>query len=168
MPNQDNLITDQDVFDMVKKENTPPENIFENVLGEEKLVREPFPRELDFFRENPHVGGMMTQEDFRVILNPYSELSPQEKNAVMKNELARVIMKRTKVPKFEITPEQQNYFSTINKGQPYGSPDDIRGTILGRIASGDKSAINPTEDQLRYGNYLKQAIDSYLSKLNEI
>jgi hypothetical protein len=47
-------------------------------------------------------------------------------------------------------------------------PDDIRGTILGRIASGDVSAINPTDDQLRYGNYLKQAIDSYLNKLNEI
>jgi hypothetical protein len=169
MANEDNdFVSDNDVFDLLKKDNIKNKNIFVGALGDENLVREPFPKELDFFKENPHVGGMMTQEDFKVILNPYSKLTPEQKNSVMKNELARVIMKRTKVPEFEITPEQENYFSKINQGKPYGLPEDIRGTILGRIASDDKSAINPTQDQLRYGGYLKEVINNYLKKLNEI
>ena len=159
-----NEIGDNEVMQEVVRERTPSDNLFEGAIQDnEVLLRNPFPSEMEFFAENPHVGGMAT-EDERVIINPYSKLTPEEKNLVMQNELARVIMKRTTVPEFEITPEQQQTFAQINQGKSYGSPEDIRATILGRIVSGDPTAGNVTAEQQKYANYLKAIIDKYTSK----
>jgi hypothetical protein len=159
----DNISNDE-VMALVKKERVPETNIFIGAIKpDEKLLREPMGGEIDFFKENPHVGGMMTQEDYMVALNPHSKLSDAEKQQVMRNELARVIMHRTKVPEYEITPEQQYHFSTMNKGRSYGGPEDIRATILARIATGDSSALNATSEQMKYAKQLKDAVEQYLS-----
>lgn len=159
----DNVSNDE-VMAIVKKERAPEENIFMGAIKpNESLLREPMEGEIDFFKNNPHVGGMMTQEDYMVTLNPHSKLSDAEKQQVMKNELARVIMHRTQIPEYQITPEQQYHFSTMNKGRAYGGPEDIRATILARIATGDSSALNATSEQMKYAKQLKDAVEQYLS-----
>ena len=55
----------------------------------QSLVREPYASELDYFKKNPSVSGMAT-EDNKVILNPYSNLKPEEYKAVVINETARL------------------------------------------------------------------------------
>ena len=120
------------------------------------LEREPYPGEAEFFKKNPQVGGMAT-EDGRIILNPYSPLSSEEKRAVAMNEAARLKMRSSDVerPGFEMTPDQRDFFQTIRKGSPYGSEQDIRETIVGRIISGDPSAGNVTPQQRGYAEKLR-------------
>src|SRR4030095_7825354 len=106
------------------------------------LVRAPSPSELKFFRSRPDVAGMAAEDD-RIILNPYS---PPEinKDAVIQNETARIQMRtRGPRPQFELTPEQQRAFAG------YGSDQDVRETLVGRIISGDPSAGQITPEQRR-------------------
>ena len=57
-------------------------------LDPKDIVRQDlYPGEDKYFKENPNVGGMMT-EDNRVIINPYSKLTDKEK-AIIKNHLTR-------------------------------------------------------------------------------
>jgi hypothetical protein len=42
-------------------------------------MRKPYAGELDYFKNNPSVAGMAT-EDNKVILNPYSRLTPANTN----------------------------------------------------------------------------------------
>ena len=44
------------------------------------LVREPDPSELEYFEGNPAVTGMAA-EDNRIILNPHSQLSDDERQS---------------------------------------------------------------------------------------
>ena len=121
-------------------------------LGNRKIQeRKPFQGELDYFKSNPNVGGMAT-EDRMVIRNPYTQLSPEEQEAVMLNERSRVLMRSGAMrPSFMITPEQTQSF----KG--YGTEQDIRETIAGRLLSGDPSAGKPTEEQSRFiRNFISQ------------
>jgi hypothetical protein len=159
----DNVTTDE-VMAQLQKERAPKqENFFISAIDpKENLFREPTESELVFFKQRPDVGGMMTQEDFMVTTNPYSTLNPDEKKQILRNELARVVMHRTKVPEFALTPEQEVQFSKINQGKPYGSPEDTRATILARILTGDQSAMKPTNDQIKYANFLKEAVDNYM------
>lgn len=107
-------------------------------------MRDPYESELSYFRENKHVAGMATSDN-RVILNPYSDLSPEEKQAVALNEKARVFMRVSGVrPDFSLTDEQRAAFSG------YGSEQDIRETIVGRIISGDPSAADVTDEQRKW------------------
>lgn len=108
-------------------------------------LREPTPSEIEFFKKNTHVGGMAAEDD-KVILNPFSKLTDAEKEAVALNESARIYMRRNHAPTFEITPEQKAAFKN------YGSEDDIKSTIAARILSGDPSAGNATEEQIKYVN----------------
>ncbi len=134
-----------------------------NGLGSKQLgysiqERQPYLSELNFFKKNLHVGGMAA-EDNRIIMNPYSPLSLEQKNAVRKNERARVYMRISgNEPNFAITPEQQQAFGS------YGSPQDIRETLVGRILSGDTTALNFTPEQEAftqqlYGNQISPQID---------
>ena len=120
----------------------------------DSLMRKPYQSELDYFRANPNVGGMAT-EDSRVILNPYSNLSPDEQAAVAENEAARVYMKSNteNAPTFELTPEQSEYLGTTT----YVDADesDRRATIAARILSGDPSAGTATPEQSEYVNRLR-------------
>jgi hypothetical protein len=97
--------------------------------------------ELDFFKQNPHVTGMAAEDD-SVILNPFSNLSEEEKNAVVMNEIARVIMRKENyTPEFSLTPKQKSAFAN------YGSEDEQKRTVMGRIISGDPSAFDVTNEQ---------------------
>jgi hypothetical protein len=96
----------------------------------------------------------MAAEDDKIILNPYSTLKPQEREAVKLNEAARVHMRRGMLPapRYELTPEQEKAFSAYGTG----NIDDIRQTLAARILSGDPSALKPTPEQLEYVKQLRQ------------
>ena len=53
------------------------------------VTREPYPSELEYFKSNPHVGGMAT-EDNRVITNPFSGLNDVQNKAIILNESSRL------------------------------------------------------------------------------
>jgi hypothetical protein len=105
------------------------------------LLREPYRSELDYFKRNTKVGGMATQ-DGKIIINPYTTLTDKEKNYVIQNETVRIYLRENPIGKFQITPEQMKLFNG------YGSEEDIRHTIIGRIISGDTSAGKITNEQL--------------------
>lgn len=111
-----------------------------------------YPGEDDFFRQNPHVGGMAS-ESGHIILNPYS---PAEVNhdAVARNEALRLLLRETKtVPQFEVSPRQRQFFG----GTSYdGNDDDMKATIAARIYSRDPSA-NATPEQ-------QQWVDGFLGR----
>ena len=79
-------------------------------------LRDVYPGEDTYFKDNPHVGGMAAEDD-RIILNPYSKLSEKEKQAVMMNEAARVHMRRGMIeaPRYDLSPEQSKAFANYSK-----------------------------------------------------
>jgi len=100
-----------------------------------------YPGEDAYFKAHPETTGMAAKDN-SIILNPYSNLTEQQKQAVIQNESARIQMRISGIrPTFKITPEQKEIF----KG--YGTEQDIRETIVGRIISGDLSAGSVTEEQ---------------------
>jgi len=120
-------------------------------------VRSPYQGENLFFQNNPQVGGMMSQAgDPTVTLNPYSPLAPTERDAVARNEMARVHMRDNMRPSFAITPQQRGLLS----GTTYqGAPDqDVRETLAARMLTGDKSGGNPTSEQAQFLAQLRQAM----------
>ena len=106
----------------------------------EEIERQPNISELHYFRNNLTVGGMAT-EDSKVIINPFSTLSDDEKNSVRINETVRIKLRKRPIKNFPITPEQTESFKT------YGSKQNIIDTIIGRIVSGDPSAGKITDEQ---------------------
>jgi len=112
-------------------------------------VRHPFDQELKWFAENPTTTGMAT-EDNRIILNPYVDLTDEQKEAVITNEASRLHMRSMGItPPFKLTKEQIESF----KGSPYeGNEQAMKETIVGRILSGDKSAGNFTKEQESFAN----------------
>ena len=108
------------------------------------LLRDPYESEMDYFKKNPHVAGMAT-EDEKVIFNPHSKAIPEHENSIYRNEASRVYMKKHGIkPNYELTDKQKKSF------EKYGSPDDIRQTIAGRIISNDESAEDVTPDQREF------------------
>lgn len=119
-------------------------------------LRQPYEGEANYFRQNPDVAGMAA-EDNRVVLNPFTGLSGQGREAVYRNELARVLMRGN--PDFvppPITPEQANFLTVTTYAN--ASDADRRATMAARVFSGDPSAgaVTPAQDQLarRLGTYL--------------
>ncbi len=112
-----------------------------------------YPGEDEYFKANPNVGGMAA-EDNQVIINPYSPLSDEEKNAIRTNETARLAMRNGYArPTFELTPEQQESFKNYSTDE-----QDQRETIIGRILSGDPSAKNVTPEQKKYAEELQKVL----------
>ena len=111
-----------------------------------------FPGEDDYFRKNPHVTGMAAEDD-RIIMNPYSTLTEAEKQAVMRNEAARVHMRVGNIepPRFTLTPEQEKAFAGYS-----ADPLDRLSTVAARILSNDPSALTPTAEQLEYAQKLRK------------
>ena len=110
-----------------------------------------FPGEDDYFRRNPNVTGMAAEDD-RIIMNPYSRLNADERQAVMLNEAARVHMRRNfDAPRFSLTDEQKAQYKDYSKDE-----NDIRATIAARILSGDSSAGATTPEQTEYVARLRQ------------
>ena len=110
------------------------------------------PGEEAYFKANPHVTGMAADDD-KIIMNPFSTLKDNEKQAVMMNEAARVHMrnKMVEAPNFELTPTQAKKFAEYSQ-----DPNDIKQTIAARILSGDPSAADVTPEQQAYADKLKQ------------
>lgn len=110
-----------------------------------------YPGEDEFFRKNPHVAGMAADDD-KVIINPYSPLSWDEKAAVAYNERARIVMRKSSErPAFDLTPEQAKRFGAYSPNQ-----QDVRETVAARILSGDPSAGEPTKEQAAYVERLRK------------
>jgi hypothetical protein len=133
-------------------------NLYEGKYGIE--TRDLDPSEDQFFKDNPHIGGMAA-DDNKVIVNPYSALNDQERQAIVMNESARVHMRVGNVPSptFELTPEQQAAFKSY-------SPNirDIKHTIAARVLTNDPSALNVTKEQRDYANQLGKYMSNVAKK----
>ena len=115
--------------------------------------RDPFESESSYFKANPNVAGMAAEDD-RIVMNPFSPLKPQEKDAVRMNEAARVHMRRGGAPDFELTPEQSDFLGTTT----YKDADEAarRSTIAARLLSGDPSAGKATPQQMDFVRALRE------------
>jgi len=134
-------------------EKMPEEN---SIFGYK--FRDLFDSEREFFRENPSVAGMAT-EDNRIILNPFSGLSDEEMKAVAVNEAVRLYMRNENVvPDFDITEDQMSFF----KGTPYeGDLPSVFPNISHR-ASLEYSPIFPTLTHSSV-DHVRQPSSEYLS-----
>tara|TARA_R110000868_G_scaffold340880_1_gene601750 strand:+ start:26302 stop:26757 length:456 start_codon:yes stop_codon:yes gene_type:complete len=118
-------------------------------------VRKPYESESNYFRINPHVAGMAT-EDNQITFNPFApSLSDvSNRDAVGRNEAARLWMREKGVaPNFPITPTQQSFFSNTEYAK---DPVALRQSVLGRILSGDPSAQDSTDQQKQMAYWLLQ------------
>ena len=118
-------------------------------------MRKPFPSELDYFKTNTSVAGMAT-EDNKVILNPYTKLSPAQLQSVANNESARIYVRTDPAfkPDFELTVQQKTFLDTTTYRN--ASDEDRKATIAARILSGDSSAGVSTTEQDMFVDTLKQ------------
>ena len=116
-------------------------------------VREPTESEVSFFRQHPTVTGMATTDN-AVTLNPFSNLSSDERQAVIRNEQVRVLMRAGRAPRptFALTDEQRTLF------KDYGDEQAQRETIAARILSGDPSAGKPTSAQRAFVQQLGSSL----------
>ena len=134
----------------MEKKTEPLKPRFLRYLPGGVRLREAWPSEDEFFRSRRDVSGLAA-DDGCVVLNPYTDLSMAQSDAVALNEAARIVMRQSHIrPTFTLTAEQQAAF------EDYGSLEDIRATIAARILSGDPSALTPTPDQLLFVNQLAQ------------
>ena len=122
------------------------------------LFRKPYESEIIFFKSNPTVGGMAT-EDNKIIINPFSNLKDQEKNSVALNEYGRILMKTIPnlKPTFKLTKDQENFLNSNSYKD--ANEQDRLDTIAGRLLSGDPSAGTPTIEQLKFINLLENHIN---------
>ena len=114
-----------------------------------------YPGEDSYFKANPRVAGMAA-DDGAVVLNPYSTLSQQEKDAVALNEAYRLHMREMGYePRGKLSDDQAKFF----KGTEYEkNPVAAYQSILARILSGDPSA-NATDEQAMEAEQLKGLVD---------
>lgn len=125
-------------------------------------VRSPYPGEDAFFKRNPSVGGMAA-EDGQITLNPYSPLSPEERQAVARNEAIRLHQRDLGVRyTFPLTRHQRQSMA----GTAYSANDDAaRETIVARALTGDPSAGDLTDDQRAAAAMTQAHIDMILRRL---
>lgn len=120
-------------------------------------MRDPFKGELDYFRKNPSVAGMAT-EDNKIIINPFTTISEQQKQAVAVNEAARVWMRTKKeyAPDFSLTKQQEQFLDTTTYRDAPAS--ERMATIAARLLSNDTSAGVPTAEQALFVSRLRMAM----------
>ena len=124
-----------------------------------KLERPLYDSEDAYFKENPHVGGMAT-EDNKVVITPYSKLTDKEKDAVRLNEASRIFLRTAGVPKFKLGEDQEKFLNSNEYAK--ASDDDRRATILARHLSGDPSAGKMTPEQEAHVKWLRTSLDDWL------
>lgn len=120
-------------------------------------TRPPFDTELEYFRKNPNVAGMAT-EDNKVILNQFANLKPEEFQGVAINESARILMKQKPElqPTFDLTEQQKSFLdSTTYRNAPESAR---KATIAARILSKDPSAGIPSNEQTLFASELRRAL----------
>lgn len=117
-----------------------------------------YPGEDNYFRQNRNVTGMAA-DDGHIVLNPYSGLSAQQQQAVMRNEAARLFLRENQNRfkfDFDPTPEQAQSF----RGTPYENDAyNLRATLLARALSGDPSAGTLSQRQMEWVNWLREMLD---------
>lgn len=119
-------------------------------------MRKPYAGELDYFKKNPSVAGMAT-EDNKVILNPYSNLKPEQYQSVANNEAARILMRKSEFkPDFELTPQQKAFLDTTTYRN--ATEEERKATIAARLLSDDPSAGIPTAQQDVFVKTLKMQL----------
>jgi hypothetical protein len=138
--------------------NSLPSNMFsqpKKVLNRYE-IRQPYESESLYFKMNPKVSGMAS-EDNRIVLNPYSQLSQSESDAVAKNEGIRLYLRENQInPDFEVTENQKQYFNNT----PYSDDDlAVRHTILARILSGDPSIKEVTPRQRIWADWIAKNLE---------
>ena len=109
-------------------------------------LRPLYSSEDEYFKKNPNVAGMASFDDNRVILNPYTTLSPEQLKAVQVNEAARLYMNQYGTPNISLTNEQQSNIAGLGS-YAQADPNVQRSTILARILSGDRTGGIPTMEQ---------------------
>ena len=114
-------------------------------------IRKPGVSERLWFSKHRDTAGMAT-EDGKIILNPYSNLDKPQRQLVIKNEASRLWLRENNiVPDFELTPEQKQSFTNT----PYANDEGaLKQSVLGRIISGDPSALNVTPRQAEWADWL--------------
>jgi hypothetical protein len=116
-------------------------------------ARQPSESEVDYFTKNPGVSGMADFDSGTTILNPLSELSDEEKDSVLLNEFIRIMMReRGLEPDFDLTEKQASKF------KDYGDSRSKKETVIGRILSGDPSALDVTDQQRSFAETVKSRI----------
>jgi hypothetical protein len=125
------------------------------------LRKDLFPGEIDFFKKNRDTAGMAT-DDGRIIFNPYARAGIN-KDAVMRNELARLYMRgRLPLPPvrpaFDLTQDQIDNLPDVYKSAPI---EDQRETIAARQYSGDPTGGRPTGDQKAFITAMAKALAGY-------
>ena len=119
-------------------------------------MRKPYAGELDYFKKNPSVAGMAT-EDNKVILNPYSNLKPEQYQSVAVNEASRILMRKPEFkPDFELTSQQKAFLDTTTYRN--ATEDERKATIAARLLSDDPSAGIPTAQQDAFVKTLKMQL----------
>jgi hypothetical protein len=126
-------------------------------------VRTPFKDEDAYFLLNPRVTGMAA-DDGKIILNPHSGLSYEQKVGVAKNEAIRLFMFENNIdPQFKVTPEQMKSFAGTNYGEK-GKEGFLRQTLVSRILTGDPSAGNVTKEQRNAAESIMQQLQKRVAK----
>ncbi len=121
-------------------------------------VRKPYGTELEFFRRRPDVAGYAADDDC-VVLNPFADLSVEQRSAVAVNEAARIVMSSGGPrPTFDLTEEQRHMFVG------YGQPQDIKETVAARLFAGDPSAGKPTQEQVEFVDLLRVFVRDWAVK----
>lgn len=120
-------------------------------------VRPPYAGEVEHFKNNPNVAGMMAQQGNEITFNP-NPMPGVNLDAVGKNEAARLWMRENNfAPQFQVNPQQSAQFN----GTPYqNNPDAMRQTLLARILSGDQSAGQATDHQKQIADWIKAMLES--------
>ena len=127
----------------------------------DKLVRKPYPSELDFFK-NLHypVAGMAT-EDNRIIINPNNGLNEKQNNALKKLEASRIYMKQNNLnPNLDLTPGQKQFFNNT----PYRDlPNESKQSMISRFLVNDYGTqTTPTVEQQRYTDYIDMLLNNWI------
>ena len=126
-------------------------------------IREPYEGEISYFEQNPEVAGMAA-EDGRITLNPYTDISPEEKMSVAKNEAIRLWMRENNVvPVLKLTKDQKKMFEGTEYGEQ-GNEKFLKQSIVARILSGDPSA-NATKHQFDQAKKIEKKMLNSLKKI---
>lgn len=120
-------------------------------------VRNPYKSEDVWFALNPNQTGMAA-EDGRIVLNPYSGLSDEQKAVVAKNEAIRLFMRDNSIdPQFKVTPKQVKSFAGTEYGKK-GNEGFMRQTLVARILTSDSSAEDVTDEQRKASQDIMQQL----------
>jgi len=127
----------------------------ENVAG--VPLRLPTDSELEFFKTRLDVGGYAA-DDNSVVLNPFANLTEQQKQAVSLNEAARIYMRTNPQlsPNFSLSDQQTQRLSTTDYAK--ATQHDRRATIAARLLTNDPSGGEATDEQRRFVEVLREAM----------